>query len=87
MLLLVSFGPGVGNFCTKSRIGKNFEAEGHTPWRSKVKKVITTRGVPTNLKRGEAQFKAKPAGPDIVKNKRKKRSSRPHMSNFPRKDK
>ena len=35
-------------------MGKNFEAKGHTPWRSKVKKVMRTRGMPRNLKRGGA---------------------------------
>ena len=50
----------------------NLKAEGRTPWRSKVKKVTTTRGVPRNLKREVSQFKAKPAGPDIVKSSKKK---------------
>ena len=32
-------------FRTKGRIGKNFEAEDCTAWKSKVRKVITTADV------------------------------------------
>ena len=36
---------GAQTFCAKGRIGKNFEAEGRTDWKSKMKKVITTADV------------------------------------------
>ena len=36
---------GGQTFRTKSRIEKNFEAEGRTDWKNKVKKVITSAGV------------------------------------------